>query len=168
MKTKPIQAWHFVGNTLRDGRPVPADGVKLTHPGVPVLCSSGLHASVYPFDALPYAPGATLCLVECGGTILHQEDKLVCTERTILARMNAEPLLRECLLRLKFLDPLRHLLLKDLIGQIVMPRLPHDFTDVAGNAPHGYGLVVKFDPGMTGVYTVPPGGMPPPDRKSVV
>jgi hypothetical protein len=35
-----------------------------------------------------------LCLVECGGIVLHNSDKLVCTERTILARMDAEPLLR--------------------------------------------------------------------------
>ncbi len=93
-KKKTIQAWHFVGDTLRDGRPVPADGFKLIHPGKPVLCSAGLHASLEPFDTLGFAPGPVLCLVECGGIIFHEADKLVCTERTILARMDAEPLLR--------------------------------------------------------------------------
>lgn len=88
------RAWRFVGDTLRDGRPVPKDGVKLVHPGKPILCESGLHASLRPWDALPFAPGTTLCLVECGGTILHGSDKLVCTERTILVRMDARPLLR--------------------------------------------------------------------------
>lgn len=89
-----MRAWHFVGPTLRDGRPIPADGVKLVHPGEPALCQSGLHASLRPADALQHAPGNTLCLVECGGTILHESDKLVCTERTIIVRMDAEPLLR--------------------------------------------------------------------------
>ena len=88
------RAWHFVGEKLRDGRPVPADGVKLRHTGPVVICESGLHASLHPFDALKYAPGDTLCLVECGGIVAHQDDKFVCTERTIIARMDAEPLLR--------------------------------------------------------------------------
>lgn len=92
--TDTIRAWHFVGDHLRDGRPVPEDGVKLVYPGAPVLCVSGLHASVDAFDALQYAPGDTLCLVECGGTILTSTDKLVCTGRTIIVRMDAEPLLR--------------------------------------------------------------------------
>src|SRR4051812_42294036 len=46
----PVKAWHFVGDTLRDGRPVPKDGVKLIHPGKPVLCESGLHASLRPWE----------------------------------------------------------------------------------------------------------------------
>ena len=91
-----MKAWHFVGDTLRDGRPVPADGEKLVHPGRPVICESGLHASLRPWDALQHAPGGTLCLVECDGEIVHGNDKLVCTERTILVRMDATPLLRYC------------------------------------------------------------------------
>lgn len=39
-----MRAWHFVGTTLRDGRPVPADGVTLRHDGPLRLCASGLHA----------------------------------------------------------------------------------------------------------------------------
>ena len=93
-----IRAWHFVGDKLRDGRPVPADGVKLIHTGPLVMCESGMHASRHPFDALQYAPGNTLCLVECGGQIVEgtgaHQDKLICTERTIVVRMDAEPLLR--------------------------------------------------------------------------
>ena len=50
------RAWHFVGKKLRDGRPIPADGVKLRHTGPVVMCKSGLHASLHPFDALKYAP----------------------------------------------------------------------------------------------------------------
>jgi hypothetical protein len=89
-----MRAWHFVGNKLRDGRPVPADGVTLKHDGPVVLCSQGLHASLHPFDALQYAPGNTLCLVECSGIFAHESDKFVCSKRTIIARMDAEPLLR--------------------------------------------------------------------------
>jgi hypothetical protein len=93
-----VRAWHFVGDTLRDGRPVPEDGVKLIHTGRVIPCREGLHASAHPMDALTYAPGNTLCLVECGGQIIEHGnpvDKIACSERTIIARMDAEPLLRE-------------------------------------------------------------------------
>lgn len=91
--SKSILAWHFVGETLRDGSPVPADGVTLMFDGKPILCSDGFHASIDPFDALQYAPGNTLCRVRCGGIIKHGKDKLVCTERTIIARMDATEML---------------------------------------------------------------------------
>jgi hypothetical protein len=50
-------AWHFVADTLRDGRPVPKDGVWLEHTGYVRMCETGLHASLQPFDALQFAPG---------------------------------------------------------------------------------------------------------------
>ena len=90
-----MKAYHFVGDTLRDGSPVPDDGVKLVYDGEIKLCNTGYHASLHPFDALKYAPGNTLCLVECGGEIIHGDDKLVCAERTIIKRIDAEPLLRD-------------------------------------------------------------------------
>ena len=86
-------AYHFCGSTLRDGSPIPKDGEKLIFHGQPKLCQQGLHASIEPFDALRYAPGATLCQVECGGIILQQSDKLVCTERIIIKRIDATVLL---------------------------------------------------------------------------
>jgi len=89
-----MKAWHFVSATLRDGNPIPPDGVKLVYHKKPIICQQGFHASLHPFDALGYAPGNTLCLVECGGVVFHQPDKLVCTERTILARMDSTPLLK--------------------------------------------------------------------------
>ena len=89
-----IRAWHFIGDTLRDGRPVPQDGVWLEHDGPLVICQSGLHASLDPFDALQYAPGPILCLVECDGDIQHQPDKLVCRRRRIVARRDATEGLR--------------------------------------------------------------------------
>jgi hypothetical protein len=87
-------AWHFVGETLRDGRPVPADGEWLEHKGELILCKSGLHWSREPFDALQYAPGSVLCLVEVGGNIFEAGDKGVSSRRKIVARMDAAELLR--------------------------------------------------------------------------
>ena len=89
-----IRAWHFVGKTLRDGSKIPRNGRVLKWDGPLVMCEKGLHASREPFDALQYAPGETLCLVECGGKIIEQDDKLVCRERTIIARMDATEMLR--------------------------------------------------------------------------
>lgn len=90
-------AYHFVGNTLRDGSPVPDDGVTLTHDGEIELCRSGFHASRKAWQALAYAPGHTLCRVCVGGKVIEPsgEDKLVATERTIISRIDAEALLRE-------------------------------------------------------------------------
>jgi len=87
-------AWHFVGDALRDGRPVPADGEWLVHTGEAVMCESGLHASLDPFDALTYAPGNILCRVECDDVVEHGRDKLVCRRRMIVRRIDATELLR--------------------------------------------------------------------------
>ena len=89
-----IRAYHFVGDTLRDGRPIPADGEWLVHGGEVVMCESGLHASRDPFDALQYAPGPVLCLVECEGIVSEDKDKLVCRRRKIIARFDATDTLR--------------------------------------------------------------------------
>ena len=88
-----MKAWHFVGKTLRDGRPIPADGVWLVHDGALVMCSSGLHFSVHPFDALRYAPGATLCQVEVEDYTI-EGDKGVSRQRKIIARRDATVMLR--------------------------------------------------------------------------
>ena len=88
-----VRAYHFVGDKLLDGRPVPKDGELLRFDGRPVLAHQGLHASLHPFDALRYARGATLCLVDVGGVIVYGRDKLAGTERTIVARIDARELL---------------------------------------------------------------------------
>jgi hypothetical protein len=90
-----MKAWHFVSDTLRDGRPVPADGEVLVHEGQLKLCASGLHASKNILDALHYAPGSTICRVEVCGEIIHGNDKLVASERTILWRVSDERILRK-------------------------------------------------------------------------
>jgi hypothetical protein len=90
-----IRAWHFLnGNKLRDGTTAPPDGQWLTYDGPIVMCESGLHWSREPFDALQYAPGNTLCLVDVDGQIIEDKDKGVSSMRRIVVRMDAEPLLR--------------------------------------------------------------------------
>ena len=89
-----IRAYHFVGDKLRDGRPVPPVGEWLVHDGPVVMCQSGLHASRHPFDALMYAPGRVLCLVDCDEIDAEDVDKLVCRCRRIVARFDATGILR--------------------------------------------------------------------------
>lgn len=93
MSTQEILAWHFCGDRLRDGTPIPKDGVWLKHDGPVVLCLSGLHASINPFDALRYAPGATLCRVALRGEIVTDNSKIAASERKIIARMDATEML---------------------------------------------------------------------------
>lgn len=100
MKLKPKQAWHFIRrdengiDRLRDGSEAPKDGEWLEYSGPLVMCKSGLHFSRHPYDALTYAPGEVLCLVEIGGTIIDGEDKGVCSRRKIIARKDATEGLR--------------------------------------------------------------------------
>jgi hypothetical protein len=94
LNKEALEAWHFVGATLRDGRPIPPDNQWLVHDGPVVPCKSGLHASARLIDALQYAPGNTLCRVLVRGDIQHHgNDKLVGRERLILWRVDAEPVL---------------------------------------------------------------------------
>ena len=87
-------AYHFVGDTLRDGRPIPADGEWLVHDGDVAICETGLHASKHPYDALQYAPGPVLCLVECEDIVTEQDDKFVCRRRRIVKRFDATDTMR--------------------------------------------------------------------------
>ena len=89
-----MKAWHFTADKLRDGRPLPRNGRWLKHDGPVEICKSGLHASREPFDALQYAPGDTLCLVEVEDVVKEQDDKLVARRRKIIARIDATKLLR--------------------------------------------------------------------------
>jgi hypothetical protein len=89
-----IQAWHFVGDTLRDGRPIPKDGEWLVHTGPVEICATGLHASRRPAHALRYAPGPVLCRVECDDVVDDEDDKLVCRRRRIVQRADITETLR--------------------------------------------------------------------------
>jgi len=90
-----LLAYHFTADTLRDGRPVPPVGVMLFHTGPLVMCESGLHASVEPFDAFQYAPGPMLHRVRLSGEIIEEDDKCVASERTIIATVDATEAIRE-------------------------------------------------------------------------
>ena len=89
-----MQAWHFVGKSLRDGRPIPPDGEWLVHAGDIIICEAGLHASRSPFDALVFAPGSILCLVECDEIEKEDKDKFICWRRRIIARRDVTEILR--------------------------------------------------------------------------
>lgn len=89
-------AYHFTGETLRDRRPIPEIGDWLEHSGPVVPCRSGLHASEHPFDALIFAPGKFLHLVELEGDLASHGDPVDkwCGRRRILKTIDATDLLR--------------------------------------------------------------------------
>lgn len=78
------KAYHFTSNILRDGRPLPKVNQELRHDGLVKICKSGLHASEKLIDALYYAPGNLLHVVECKEIVEEEHDKFVCRSRTIL------------------------------------------------------------------------------------
>jgi len=61
----------------------------------PILCSSGLHASVNIRDALAYAPGPILYLVELSGKMDIGDDKVSAQVRNYLAGFDATDMLQE-------------------------------------------------------------------------
>jgi hypothetical protein len=92
--TDETLAWHFTGDTLRDGRPIPAVGEWLVHEGTITICRTGLHASERLIDALSFAPGNRLHRVTVRGIEGRENDKLVARERRIDWSLDAEPVLR--------------------------------------------------------------------------
>ena len=87
--------YHFTSDKLRDGSPIPPVGEWLEHHGPVIPCRSGLHASAHPSDALKYAPGCLLHLVELGGEIIpHGSDKVAASRRRIISTIDATDLLR--------------------------------------------------------------------------
>lgn len=88
--------WFSDGDKLGYGdKRIPAVGVTNKYDGNPVRRKPGLLASPHPFEALQFAQGSTMWLVECGGRVVQCEGEIVCTERTYLKRLDAEPVLRE-------------------------------------------------------------------------
>jgi hypothetical protein len=81
-------AWHFLSSdwTAYGGFKVEVGALYTMEPPI-VPCSRGFHASVRCIDALKYAPGPVITLVECGGTIVDHgdpADKFACSERRAL------------------------------------------------------------------------------------
>jgi len=91
---KTFFAWHFTGDKLRDGLPLPEVGVWEHYEGKLEMCKSGLHWSRDPFDALQHAPGANLRRVEIKGDFLEQEDKGCSHYRRTVYQFDATELLR--------------------------------------------------------------------------
>ena len=88
--------FHFTSDKLRNGSPIPPVGEWLVFPGKPIICEQGLHASEHPFDALQYAPGNNLHIVELRGITDKHLDKVVAKERKIVTSIDAEDLLYRC------------------------------------------------------------------------
>jgi len=83
-EAKETIAWHFTdGWNLRDGQLLKI-GKTYKHAGDLKLCYSGYHASPRLIDALKFAPGSVLSVVECGGNLVRDTDKIACTERRVL------------------------------------------------------------------------------------
>jgi hypothetical protein len=100
--------FHFTNDkTLRDGSPIPPIGEWLIFPGKPVICQKGFHASQHPMDALKYAPGFKLHLVELMDIETEQEDKVVAKGRKIIATIDSKPVILSC--ARKFASDVLHL-----------------------------------------------------------
>lgn len=81
----PRIAWHFLSEqwTAHGGFAVKVGETYRVEPPI-IPCSRGLHASSRCIDALRYAPGPVVTLVECGGVIVDHGDpvnKFACSER---------------------------------------------------------------------------------------
>lgn len=93
-----MYAWYFSKTDCKlrydDNRQI-RTGITHKVKGVPGLCRHGLHASKRIIDALSYARGPVVWLVKLRGTIVMGDDKCAATERTYIAKLNDEKLLRE-------------------------------------------------------------------------
>ncbi len=90
--------WHFLpddGMTRFTPRIRIEVGVTYRFDGEPKLCEAGYHSSRRALDALQYAPGCLVGQALLGGTVLHDTDKSVATERTHLWLADATVTLRE-------------------------------------------------------------------------
>ena len=69
----------------------------VTHTVEPSLdqCDHALHAYRRAIDALRYAHGPVICIVELGGEILHGDTRSFATERTYLEVIDGEALISE-------------------------------------------------------------------------
>lgn len=97
--SKTYRAYYFApdDNKLRygDGREIVV-GDTHTVDVKPKVCMAGLHASLRPIDALKYAPGSQLYIVEVGGVVDIGEDKIAGETRKYISKVpNTEQLLRK-------------------------------------------------------------------------
>ena len=92
-----ILAYHFLKSDMcsHEGHEPPwKEGETRTLDGEIVICAHGYHASRTAWDALQFAPGPVLCLVEVEPVEEHTE-KLVSRSRRLIKAVNVERELRE-------------------------------------------------------------------------
>ncbi len=92
-----ILAYHFLKSNMYSGEglePPWKEGETRTLDGEIVICAHGYHASRMAWDALQFAPGPVLCLVEVEPVEEHTE-KLVSRSRRLIKAVNVERELRE-------------------------------------------------------------------------
>ena len=92
-----ILAYHFLKSDMCSGEghePPWKEGETRTLGGEIVICAHGYHASRTAWDALKFAPGPVLCLVEVEPVEEHTE-KLVSRSRRLIKAVNVERELRE-------------------------------------------------------------------------
>mgnify|MGYP000272883170 CR=1 FL=1 len=92
-----ILAYHFLKSDMcsHAGHEPPwKEGETRTLDGEIVICAHGYHASRTAWDALQFAPGPVLCLVEVEPVKEHT-DKLVSRSRRLIKAVNVERELRE-------------------------------------------------------------------------
>jgi hypothetical protein len=92
----PMKAFYFATQNRKlrygDDRPIVV-GETHTVDCKPIPCEQGLHASKRLIDALRYAPGGVLYLVELSGEIVETDDKACATERKYLAEFDLSDVL---------------------------------------------------------------------------
>ena len=79
-----LSVWHFAGETLWDGSPLPKRGdvLSLAAGERPILCKQGYHGNVHVIDALGYARGCNVCRRCLTGTIISDQDK-ACSDKAV-------------------------------------------------------------------------------------
>ncbi len=154
---KTIQAWHFTnGRALRDGSKWKVGKIE-RHSEALFMCQSGLHASRNPLDALKYAPGTMIRRVKCGGQIIEDNDKLVCTKRKVLWAYDAAKVLRHfarlCALDVIHLWKAPEVVIKYLrTGDNKLQKEAYNATCVARNAAYNAACNTAHDAAYYAAY----------------
>jgi hypothetical protein len=146
-------AWYFAKEDKKlrygDGRKIVV-GKSHLHRGDPVLCESGLHASVNILDALSFAPGPILYRVKLGGRMVACSDKVASTKRTYLSEMDAATLLidfaRKCAL------DVAHLWAAPDVVRVYLESGREDLRDAARAAARDAAWVAARDPGRAAAW----------------
>ena len=88
-----MKAYHFLKSDMTTGsgrvRKPWVVGQTRRHGGPVELCYSGFHSSPTPADALDYAPGPILCVVDVSKPVEADDDKQVSRRRTLLQAVDA-------------------------------------------------------------------------------